>query len=66
MFEEIICIAFAWRPWIMVIVAFAQDGAAYVFIENSNTNRQYLLKDFREAKQVYKLKLRDRLMKVLS
>ena len=30
----------------MVIVAFAQGGAVQIFIVNSDTNRQYLLKDF--------------------
>ena len=41
----------------MLIVAFAQDGAVQIFTVNSNTNRQYLLEDFFEARASFQIKI---------
>ena len=67
-FEQIICIACAWRPWVMVIVAFAQNGAVQTLIDKFQHESSVFAGRLSrgQRKLLFKLKLRDRSIKVLS
>ena len=67
-FDQTICIACAWRPWVILTVAFAQNGAVQTLIDKSQHESSVFAGRLSrgQRKLLFKLKLRDRLIKVLS
>ena len=56
-FEQIVCIAYTWRPRIMALWLSRKMKPYKLWQINSNTNRQYLLEDFLEAKASFQTKI---------
>ena len=67
-FDQTICIACAWRPWVILTVAFAQNGAVQTSIDKFQHESSVFAGRLSrgQSKLLFKLKLRDRLIKVLS
>ena len=67
-FDQTICIACAWRPWVILTVAFAQNGAVQTLIDKFQHESSVFAGRLSrgQSKLLFKLKLRDRLIKVLS
>ena len=56
-FEQIVWIAYTWRPRIMALWLSRKMKPYKLWQINSNTNRQYLLEDFLEAKASFQTKI---------
>ena len=67
-FDQTICIACAWRPWVILTVAFAQNGAVQTLIDKFQHESSVFAGRLSrgQSKLLFKLKLRDRSIKVLS